>query len=103
MLESRTYGEQFLWYFVAAHSRNVAQNYRADQSMQTWDFLSLSPLFNIYDKDSQQQNDSHHLAAMTALLGPPPPELFSASEKTKVYWDADGEYLWDVLFLRTDR
>ncbi len=33
-------------------------------------------LFNAYDTDSPELNDAHHLAAMTALLGPPPPEFF---------------------------
>ncbi|KAH7333297.1 kinase-like domain-containing protein, partial [Rhexocercosporidium sp. MPI-PUGE-AT-0058] len=47
-------------------------------------------LFKIYDKESQKLNDAHHLAAMTALLGPPPPKFLERSKETCKYWDIDG-------------
>ncbi|TRX96862.1 hypothetical protein FHL15_002168 [Xylaria flabelliformis] len=47
--------------------------------------------FRIYDNESPEQNDAHHLAAMTALLGPPPPEFLIMSEKTAEFWSEDNE------------
>ncbi|KAG4428341.1 hypothetical protein IFR05_016175 [Cadophora sp. M221] len=34
-----------------------------------WDFLEREALFGLYDEESEELNDAHHLAAMTALLG----------------------------------
>lgn len=48
-------------------------------------------LFDIYDTASPSLNDAHHLAAMTALLGPPPREFLERSEETSKYWSEDGE------------
>ncbi len=49
--------------------------------------------FDVYDAGSPELNDAHHLAAMTALLGPPPPEFFERSEQTSKYWSEDGELI----------
>ncbi|KAI1421743.1 kinase-like protein [Xylaria sp. FL1777] len=57
-----------------------------------WDLLEKEPLFRVYDNESQEQNDAHHLAAMTALLGPPPPEFLTRSEKTAKFWSEDGQW-----------
>ncbi|KAI1152730.1 kinase-like protein [Nemania diffusa] len=57
-----------------------------------WDLLQKKPLFRIYDNESQEQNDAHHLAAMTALLGPPPPEFLTRSENTTKFWSEDGQW-----------
>ncbi|KAJ2987997.1 hypothetical protein NUW58_g4209 [Xylaria curta] len=57
-----------------------------------WDLLEKEPLFRIYDNESPEQNDAHHLAAMTALLGPPPPEFLARSEKTAKFWSEDGQW-----------
>ncbi|KAI1132552.1 kinase-like protein [Nemania abortiva] len=57
-----------------------------------WDLLEKEHLFRIYDNESPEQNDAHHLAAMTALLGPPPPEFLSRSEKTAKFWAEDGQW-----------
>ncbi|KAI0199964.1 kinase-like protein [Astrocystis sublimbata] len=57
-----------------------------------WDLLEKEPLFRIYDHESQEQNDAHHLAAMTALFGPPPPEFLARSEKTAKFWSQDGQW-----------
>ncbi|KAI0904055.1 kinase-like protein [Ustulina deusta] len=57
-----------------------------------WDLLEKEPLFRIYDNESPDQNDAHHLAAMTALLGPPPPEFLTRSEKTAKFWREDGQW-----------
>ncbi|CAM6001882.1 unnamed protein product [Sphagnum balticum] len=62
--------------------------YRAPE---TWDFLKRRSLFRIYDKESEDLNNAHHLAAMTALLGPPPPEFLKRSKETCKYWDVDEE------------
>ncbi len=48
-------------------------------------------LFDVYDAESPELNDAHHLDAMTALLGPPPPEFLERSEETRKYWSEDGE------------
>ncbi|KAH6723270.1 kinase-like protein [Leptodontidium sp. MPI-SDFR-AT-0119] len=58
----------------------------------TWDFLEREALFGIYDKESVELNDAHHLAAMTALLGPPPPEFLKRSKETSKYWDINGKW-----------
>ncbi|RDA82551.1 hypothetical protein CP532_0938 [Ophiocordyceps camponoti-leonardi (nom. inval.)] len=57
-----------------------------------WDLLERDGLFRVYNKDCEEDNDSHHLAAMTALLGPPPPEFLRRSDETKKYWDNDGQW-----------
>lgn len=48
-------------------------------------------IFRVYDK-SGELNDAHHLAAMTALLGPPPDVFLRRSDKTRKYWDAEGKW-----------
>ncbi len=50
-------------------------------------------LFDIYNTESPELNDAHHLAAMTALLGPPPLEFLGRSEETRKYWSEDGELI----------
>lgn len=57
-----------------------------------WDLLEGKSIFRIYDHESEELNDAHHLAAMTALLGPPPPEFLKRSEKTGIYWTKDGQW-----------
>ncbi|KAK0102305.1 hypothetical protein ONS95_005928 [Cadophora gregata] len=57
-----------------------------------WDFIEREGLFGVYDKASEELNDAHHLAAMTALLGPPPPEFLKRSKNTSKYWDIDGKW-----------
>lgn len=58
--------------------------------MKTWDLLERKSLFTVYDTNSEEQNDAHHLAAMTALLGPPPSEFLQMSKETSKYWDQKG-------------
>ncbi|KAJ4313616.1 hypothetical protein N0V84_009323 [Fusarium piperis] len=55
-----------------------------------WDLLQQEGIFRVYDQ-SEELNDAHHLAAMTALLGPPPDIFLRRSEKTSKYWNAEGE------------
>ncbi|TGJ77120.1 hypothetical protein E0Z10_g10760 [Xylaria hypoxylon] len=62
----------------------------------SWDLLEKTPLFDIYDQESPEQNDAHHLAAMTALLGPPPPEFLKRSEKSAKFWNEDGQWIGPV-------
>ncbi|KAF4505746.1 hypothetical protein G6O67_007663 [Ophiocordyceps sinensis] len=57
-----------------------------------WDLLHRESLFHVYDRESEERNDAHHLAAMTALLGPPPPEFLSRSRETSRYWDESGQW-----------
>lgn len=52
--------------------------------------MEREPLFDLYDKSSKESNDAHHLAAMTAILGPPPPEFLARSDESKKYWDSKG-------------
>ncbi|KAH6846928.1 kinase-like domain-containing protein [Chaetomium sp. MPI-CAGE-AT-0009] len=40
-----------------------------------WSLLEPKALFDVYATESPELNDAHHLAAMTALLGPSPPEF----------------------------
>ncbi|KAF4465035.1 CMGC SRPK kinase [Fusarium albosuccineum] len=55
-----------------------------------WDLLQQEAIFRVYDQ-SEELNDAHHLAAMTALLGPPPDVFLRRSDKTSKYWNAKGE------------
>ncbi|KAF5122523.1 Dual specificity protein kinase CLK4 [Metarhizium anisopliae] len=57
-----------------------------------WDLLRGESLFNVYDHESRELNDAHHLAAITALIGPPPPELLQSSEDSRKYWHENGEW-----------
>ncbi|KAK4149938.1 hypothetical protein C8A00DRAFT_37469 [Chaetomidium leptoderma] len=57
-----------------------------------WSLLEPEALFDVYAADSPELNDAHHLAAMTALLGPPPPEFLKRSEETSKYWSEDGTW-----------
>lgn len=57
-----------------------------------WDLLERESLFRVYDQKSKERNDAHHLAAMTALLGPPPPEFLRRSMETSKYWNEDGQW-----------
>ncbi|KAM0418790.1 hypothetical protein ACHAPT_012300 [Fusarium lateritium] len=57
-----------------------------------WDLLRRQSLFRVYDGESVEHNDAHHLAAVTALLGPPPPEFLKKSEKTQRYWNENGQW-----------
>jgi hypothetical protein len=59
---------------------------------QAWDLLERESLFCVYDHESEERNDAHHLATMTAILGPPPPEFLNRSKETSKYWDEDGKY-----------
>lgn len=36
-------------------------------------------------------NDAHHLAMITALLGPPPRRFLDMSEGTSKHWEKDGK------------
>ncbi|KAF5532666.1 serine threonine kinase [Fusarium mexicanum] len=56
-----------------------------------WDPLHKRGIFRVYD-NSQELNDAHHLAAMTALLGPPPDVFLRRSDKTRKYWDSEGKW-----------
>ncbi|KAI9163381.1 Dual specificity protein kinase CLK4 [Paramyrothecium foliicola] len=62
-----------------------------------WDLLDRESFFRVYDQKSKEQNDAHHLAAMTALVGPPPPEFLKKTEKIRKYWDEDGKPGEDAL------
>ncbi|GAB0139039.1 hypothetical protein EsDP_00007256 [Epichloe bromicola] len=57
-----------------------------------WDLLKGESLFKVYDDESEELNDAHHLAAITALIGPPPPELLQNSKESCKYWHRDGEW-----------
>jgi serine/threonine-protein kinase SRPK3 len=53
--------------------------------------LHQKGIFRVYDQ-SEELNDAHHLAIMTALLGPPPDVFLRRSDKTRKYWDAEGKW-----------
>ncbi|KAM0359507.1 hypothetical protein ACHAP4_003099 [Fusarium culmorum] len=55
-----------------------------------WDLLYQEGIFRIYDQ-SEELNDAHHLAAITALLGPPPDVFLRRSDKTSKYWNEKGK------------
>ncbi|OAA65476.1 protein kinase-like protein [Niveomyces insectorum RCEF 264] len=65
-------------------------------ALMAWDMLEPKGLFERYDEASQERNDAHHLAAMTALLGAPPPGFLGRSAETKKYWDAAGNWTGPV-------
>ncbi|KAJ8128705.1 hypothetical protein O1611_g4929 [Lasiodiplodia mahajangana] len=56
-----------------------------------WDLLEPESLFHLYDANDPALNDVHHLANMTALLGPPPLEFLKRSSKSRDYWDENGK------------
>ena len=58
---------------------------------QACDLLQGESLFDVYSRESTEKNNTHHLAAMTALLGPPPPGFLQRSEETSRYWDNNGK------------
>ncbi|QPC59202.1 hypothetical protein HYE67_001433 [Fusarium culmorum] len=68
--------------------------YRAPEA---WDLLYQEGIFRIYDQ-SEELNDAHHLAAMTALLGPPPDVFLRRSDKTSKYWNEKGQWHGPVPF-----
>ncbi|KAG7134073.1 putative transporter like protein [Verticillium longisporum] len=82
--------------------------YRVDNwsvGLLAWDLLERGNLFTVYDHESKEKNDAHHLAAMTALLGPPPAEFLKRSEEADKYWEDDGQWkglvpLPDISFER---
>ncbi|KAK2590721.1 hypothetical protein QQS21_011592 [Conoideocrella luteorostrata] len=45
-----------------------------------WDLLKGESLFKVYSHESKELNYAHHLAAITALIGPPPPELVQTAK-----------------------
>ena len=49
-------------------------------------------LFSVFDTTSPERNDAHHLAGMTALLGPPPKEFRDRSKESIKYWDEQGNW-----------
>ena len=59
---------------------------------QAWDLLERESLFDVYNRESEELNNAHHLAAMTVILGPPPREFLERSEETSKYWDKDGKW-----------
>lgn len=58
---------------------------------QAWDLLEPDSLFQLYDANDPALNEAHHLANMTALLGPPPSEFLKGSSKSREYWDEKGK------------
>ncbi|KAH9216811.1 kinase-like protein [Leptodontidium sp. 2 PMI_412] len=57
-----------------------------------WDLLERESLFHTYNGELEELNNAHHLAAMTALLGPPPPRFLEKSKETSKYWNIDGTW-----------
>lgn len=64
--------------------------------VQAWDLLERGDLFTVYSDESVEENDAHHLAAMTALMGPPPPEFLKRSKETSKFWNEDGKQELDL-------
>ncbi|EPE04736.1 protein kinase [Ophiostoma piceae UAMH 11346] len=60
--------------------------------MLAWTLLEPKSLFHVFDTTSPELNDAHHLAAMTALLGPPPKEFRDRSKESIKYWDEQGNW-----------
>jgi hypothetical protein len=58
---------------------------------KAWDLLERESLFHLYDANDPVRNEAHHLANMTALLGPPPLEFLKRSSKSHEYWDENGK------------
>ncbi|CEJ80100.1 hypothetical protein VHEMI00305 [[Torrubiella] hemipterigena] len=61
-----------------------------------WSLFHQESLFTIYDQTSTEMNDAHHLAYITALLGPRPLQLLQKTDKTKQYWDSTGQWVGPV-------
>ncbi|CAK7231227.1 hypothetical protein SEUCBS140593_007854 [Sporothrix eucalyptigena] len=61
-------------------------------NLQTWSLLEPESLFRIYDADSPELNNAHHLAAMTSLLGPPPDKFRERGLACRKYWDEQGQW-----------
>ncbi|KAH7308508.1 protein kinase [Stachybotrys elegans] len=56
-----------------------------------WDLFEGGRLFRAV-KDGHL-NDEQHLAEMVSLMGPPPKQFLERSEKSRQFWDADGNWI----------
>ncbi|KAH7014406.1 kinase-like protein [Microdochium trichocladiopsis] len=61
-----------------------------------WDLLQPKGLLQIYDMDDLENNDDHHLANLTALLGPPPSDFLQKSPRANKFWDNQGNWIGTV-------
>ncbi|KIH86420.1 hypothetical protein SPBR_08451 [Sporothrix brasiliensis 5110] len=57
-----------------------------------WSLLEPTGLFDVYAANDGEANNAHHLAAMTALLGPPPKAFRDKSMASSKYWGDDGSW-----------
>lgn len=63
--------------------------YTCPNQTQAWDLFEQGHLFNARDAD-KHESESHHLAEMTAYLGPPPREMLAKSDYASNFFDTDG-------------
>lgn len=60
-----------------------------DRLWQIWDLFEGKRLFRAVKNG--HLDDELHLAEMVSLMGPPPRELLWRSEKSRRYWDEEGQ------------
>ncbi|SMR58372.1 unnamed protein product [Zymoseptoria tritici ST99CH_1E4] len=64
-------------------------------AMTIWDLFEPRKLFNPQDGDGRY-SEAIHLAQMVAIMGPPPLEFLKRSERSRLFWDAQGNWQCDV-------
>ncbi|KAK1074740.1 hypothetical protein LTR74_000984 [Friedmanniomyces endolithicus] len=64
-------------------------------AMTLWDLFEPKRLFRPHGEDGRY-SESIHLAQMISIMGPPPLDFLQRSEKSKLFWDDEGEWKGDV-------
>ncbi|KFG79145.1 protein kinase-like protein [Metarhizium anisopliae] len=59
--------------------------------VMVWDLFEGGRLFRAISAD--RLDDQLHLAEMVSLLGPPPRKFLEMHEKSRKYWDSDGNWI----------
>ncbi|PYI11487.1 kinase-like protein [Aspergillus sclerotiicarbonarius CBS 121057] len=73
---------------------NMSWDYKVDiwnVGMVIWDLFQHGHLFRARNPKGKL-DDGHHLAEIQAVLGSPPPQFLARSEKSKQYWDDNGQW-----------
>ena len=59
------------------------------------ELLENRSLFEAVDPLKTEYNDTAHLAHITALLDPPPQKLLARGNRTSLFYDPEGEFLFE--------
>ncbi|RAL01305.1 kinase-like protein [Aspergillus ibericus CBS 121593] len=73
---------------------NMSWDYKVDiwnVGMVIWDLFQHSHLFRARNPQGKL-DDEQHLAEIQAVLGSPPPQFLARSERSKRFWDENGQW-----------